>query len=97
MKKRILSLSVLLAFLSFFVFGEITPAIFCENSSLTVEYAVEDRLAEKDVKIASDDSSTLRSDMFAFNMSQKAKISTFKHKLYSFELKDSLFKPPIFS
>lgn len=93
MKKHITSFSILFALLSIFAFGHIEPMVYAESSSSTVEYVVEDRVAEKDTKLAFDDVATFT--MIIFNMFQKTVITSCNYNTYNFELKNTLFRPPI--
>ena len=96
MKKHIVNLSILLALLSSFACGHISPIVHAEKSSTTVEYMVEERVAEKDIKIALDDNFVSTFNMIALDNFQKTMITSFKYNIYDFELKHTLFKPPIF-
>ncbi len=95
MTKRMMIVILLLSFLTFFALDDFVPAMFLEDFSPAVEYVVEDRVMEKDIKIAFEDNSALMSNMTAFYLTQKARISSYKHIIYSFRLQAPLFKPPI--
>ena len=95
MKKHIATLSILFALIGLFTFGDVSSAIFAENTSSTVEYMVEERVAEKDTTVELDDNSMSVLNMIAFNTFQKTMITSFKHDPYNFELEKTLFRPPI--
>ena len=95
MKKHIVSLSILLALLSSFACGHISSIVHAEQSSTTVEYLVEERVAEKDIKTALDDNLVSVFNMIALDAFQKTMITSFNYNIYDFELKHTLFKPPI--
>ena len=96
MKKHIVNLGILLALLISFACGHISPIVQAENSSITVEYMLEERVAEKDIKIALDDNFVTTFNMVALDTFQKTMVTSFKYNIYDFELKHTLFKPPIF-
>ena len=95
MNKHIVSLSILLALLSSLAYGHITSIVYAEKTSTTVEYMVEERVAEKDIKIALDDNFVSTFNMIALDTFQKTMITSLKYNIYDFELKHTLFKPPI--
>ncbi len=95
MKKHIVSLSILLALLSSFAYGHISSIVYAEKTSTTVEYVFEERVAEKDIKIALDDNFVSTYNMIALDTFQKTMSTLFKYNIYDFELKHTLFKPPI--
>ena len=95
MKKHIASFSILFALLGLFASGHISSMIYAENTSSTVEYMVEERVAEKDITVELDDNSMSVLNMIAFNTFQKTMITSFKHDPYNFELEKTLFRPPI--
>lgn len=98
MKKRIIGLSLLFSFLTFLALGSVLSAFFVKKySSDMIEHVTEDRIMEKEIKISSDDNSIFISNISIFNVRQKVITFVFKHEIYTFEFKNTLFKPPIFT
>ena len=96
MKKHIVSFSILLAILSSFACGHMSSIVHAEKSSTSIEYMVEEKVAEKDIKIALDDNFVSTFNLIALNTFQKTMSTLFIYNIYDFELKHTLFKPPIF-
>ena len=96
MKKYIISFSILLAILSSFAFGHMSSLVHTEKSSTSIEYMIEEKVAEKDINTVLDDNVVSSFNMIALDTFQKTISTLFKYNIYNFELKHTLFKPPIF-
>ncbi len=91
MKVRIISLFLSVAFLSILTFEYVSNTMLVENSANeSVEYVLEKRLADKFM----DDSYILSSYVNDLGIEVKAP-HTFAKVFYTFQINNTLFRPPI--